>query len=265
MDRTFILFALLPFVGLACGTSVTTFGDTAGTGGTKPSGSTSGPGATGNGTGVGGAGTAGTSTAGTGAASTGTGSTLQCKSDMQCWAGAPHCDLAQGVCTGCVGPADCAPFQQVCDKGTGSCVDCASNADCAMMPGGICDTISHTCTSACTMNAQCNHGVCNAGVCVDCKADGDCMQGQRCDTGAHLCVDCLTSMDCPADMPFCSSHTCGVACKTDAACMGGMGGGVCDTAHGVCVECLTNAQCMGGVCQLDHTCGGMGGMMGGGG
>lgn len=246
-----LILGFLPFVGVACGSSVVITTGSTGSGGAGTSTSTNGTAANGNGG-------LGTGTASTGTASTGAGSTLPCTSDAQCWGGAPHCDTATGVCTGCTGAADCAQFMQVCDTGTGACVECASNADCAMMGGQTCDLATHACRDACTTDAQCNHGVCHAGVCVDCKVDGDCDQGQRCEPGTHVCVDCLTAMDCPADMPLCASNVCGVVCKDDAACAASMG--FCDVAHGVCVECVTNAQCgMGGVCQSDQTCGGMGG------
>jgi hypothetical protein len=80
--------------------------------------------------------------------------------------------------------------------------------------------------TACASSATCAAPTpyCNAGVCVECLGDANCMAG--------------------AGGPVCSpvTHTC-VACATDANCVGASGTPYCKTTTGTCVQCLARANC----------------------
>jgi MYXO-CTERM domain-containing protein len=153
----------------------------------------------------------------------------------------------------CMGSGDpCAG--QNCSEGLDACVDCTSPADCDdanpctddLCSGGECSYATNTaaCDDGlfCTMNDQCDMGVCGG--------SGDaCASGQICDEVGNACLDCDEDSDCD-DGAECTSDTCvdgtcehvnvtfGTPCQNDGE------------------FCSGPEQCASGVCQsLGDPCG----------
>lgn len=111
-----------------------------------------------------------------------------CRSDDQCTADHPHCDVNDH-----------------------RCVDCLTSAECAM--GLVCSITTHTCEDHCASSAECaglSGPVCNSqGACVQCASDDDCSgTTPRCDVRDGVCVQCLTAGDCNPRPCFDDCFTC---------------------------------------------------------
>jgi hypothetical protein len=107
------------------------------------------------------------------------------------------------------------------DAGDGG--DASDASDAADTPPPTCTTNEALCTDG---GYDGSPGVCEreAGVCVECLADGDCARKPTapiCEVAAHVCVECLADGDCARKptAPICevAAHVCR-ACKTDAEC-----------------------------------------------
>ena len=60
--------------------------------------------------------------------------------------------------------------------------------------------------------------------CVECTMDGDCSDGDVCDSATYQCVTCLSDNNCAS--------------------------GVCDVAQGACIACASDSDCLGGICDI---------------
>jgi hypothetical protein len=144
-----------------------------------------------------------------------------CRSNADCPATDPACDVATGKCGGCTSDADCPLTDPVCNVATGKCGGCRTGADCpATAP------------------------VCSAtGACVECGHANPCPQGLECNA-AGTCVNPCVKCDDPTK-PVCDvlSKTC-VKCDATHPCLDGL---ACD--GGKCV-----APCADPKCRTDQDC-----------
>lgn len=147
---------------------------------------------------------------------------LGCLTSANCTGDKKTCDLATNTCVGCTSSANCTGATPVCDTVNQTCVGCVNNSNCAAPQ--ICDAGTKTCIAPeCTNAADCafstSDKACNAGLCVECNSNLDCVNNpfhadagrNTCDTVTHNCKECLTNVDCPGG-------TCqgGVCCITSA-------------------------------------------------
>lgn len=108
-----------------------------------------------------------------------------CKTDADCTALAPKCDVDTGTCLKCLVEADC-EADEICNT-AGLCiaVDCKANTDCS---GATPFCVNNDCVQ-CAEDADCpiETGYCQNGVCKECIADTDCDSGQSCVSNACVC------------------------------------------------------------------------------
>lgn len=145
----------------------------------------------------------------------------------------------QDVDTGCTtGAPECVRVD-----GEPRCVGCQSEEDCGA--GGEC-TVMKCEAGVCVehradQGVECSDGVCDGGVCVECTEDEDC-DGGHCSEGA--CRECTEDEHCGA--LFCVSGSC-VSCREDGDCAAGICAG-----DGRCVGCVDAEDCDDGVeCTRD--------------
>ncbi len=123
----------------------------------------------------------------------------------------PQCDGKECGADGCGGSCGACAGHDVCNE-SGSCEPpvCESSKDC---PGDL---------------------ICfkSEGVCVECVADADCGENQKCQAD-HTCIDV-------------------VPCESDKDCK--LQDMVCDKEAGICVECLLPADCPEGWLCLQQIC-----------
>lgn len=108
-------------------------------------------------------------------------------------------------------------------------------------PSGECRVDGKRCQTACDDEIGCG----------ECAADSDCGSAHPfCVVGQ--CVDCKTTTDCGTGKScFPKTHTCGVACTTNASCDGVDNAPLCDPATGACVGCVDSTDCGAGtpICE----------------
>lgn len=100
----------------------------------------------------------------------GGGSSGRCRSDKDCSAPTPRCDVASGQCFQCVSTGDKCPTGQVCFTNLRECKPgCNTSSDCHINGGSPvlwCDPGSQTC-QGCTRDADCPGGThCVAAICA---------------------------------------------------------------------------------------------------
>jgi len=169
------------------------------------------------------------------------GACVKCTSNSQCASG--HCELLSGACAQCLVDADCpqASATPVCSGLT--CVACSSNADCAGSSSG----------PACATSGT------NAGKCVPCTADSQCMDPtkSRCDTAINTCVACTAPGQCArfAATPQCNTTGTGpsgcVQCVDNSPCAAAKQ--VCDIGSSgtyACRPCSGDSECGANVCVV---------------
>jgi outer membrane exchange protein TraA len=222
----------------------------------------------------------------------------ECKQNSDCERGKSCQDFQCVTCStneSCAGNScNCCPSGTQCAARTPggliSCVECAANIPCA--DGKQCDLNTGRCVDTlpeCNTSDKCGpqcvkcpseRPFCLDGeVCVACRNDLECSNGQFCISGE--CASCTTDRHCGPrceacgkDKPFCLTNdtvagsTC-VACRNDSDCPGGQcdastftcvnttgceencteSGKVCN--NGVCVQCFADAHCpCGGTCDV---------------
>lgn len=99
----------------------------------------------------------------------------------------------------------------------------------------------------CMSSANCDSGapICAPqGVCVECVANGNCGDGDICDSVSGKCTKaCATAADCTSN-EICAARGVCVECSVNADCAA-RDGQFCDTAVGVCVGCRSDLDCGG--------------------
>lgn len=216
----------------------------------------------------------------------GTGVCGVCKDDAGC-AGSPAGLLCDGGGCTCAANTDCAgstPFGPTCiPHFVGAWCGCDTDADCTGNPHGpTCNTDLHTCSCAsgsectapgltvcsqlqagslvkhcaapCTKVSDCSDVYwlrgCDAGTCVGCKSNADCVSpdpwSKLCNTTTVGCVECLKDTDCTASS---SGNTCVnswyCSCAKNADCASNLHGKLCDPINEAC-SCLIDADCPSG-------------------
>ena len=222
------------------------------------------------------------------------GQCVNCESNAQC-SGHPSGSICQnpgantGDCVGCADNAACAAAypgdatQDTCTNigGVNSCVECsfdaATQTTAGCDAGKVCqvdgnDRACVTCfvdAGATDIGCTAEQPAClNGAACVECTADGNCANGQVCNTSTNRCVDCVGDGNCAGATPACDtiSGTCVqctaanvgqcndptdvchttqlrcVECNADGDCAAGQ---ACDTASSRCVECVDDGDCAG--------------------
>jgi outer membrane exchange protein TraA len=226
----------------------------------------------------------------------------ECNDDSQCPRGEVCSNNQCTPCTtddACAGNScNCCPNGTQCAAptpgATPSCVECSNDSQCAS--GQRCDPLNGRCVGEvpeCNTSERCGPGCvkcpgerpfCLDGqVCVQCRNDLECGDGQFCLSGE--CSSCTTDRHCgerctacEGDTPFCLSDgsvqgSACVGCREDADCGSGRcnpttrtcenagacavtcdQGLVCNGSS--CVECFADAHCpCGGTCDLStNTC-----------
>jgi len=198
---------------------------------------------------------------------------VQCLTNDQC--GNDICDV--GLCVPCTATSQCTGGR-TCNTALGVCVACVTDPDCGDATKAC---LAGVCTPKCTLDTQCPGGVCDAGVCVQCRGTADCPINQYCDQ--HVCsAKCTSSGQCAgartcdlvtgtcvtpcsgtcATGDKCVANVCRAACDGSNPCASGE---TCDSATGACKpECAVNADCAAGgfphavcnagACVPDGTC-----------
>jgi hypothetical protein len=137
--------------------------------------------------------------------------------------------------------------------------NCRSTIDCAAS-GLVCDTSTLTC-AACASDAACVQGygaghLCVSGTCIagNCRATGDCGNGQLCDVSAHSCAACSDDAACVSGYGaghLCQNGACiSGQCRTAQNCSGGQ---LCDANNFSCGACTGDAQCVSAY-GANHLC-----------
>ncbi|PTL83502.1 hypothetical protein DAT35_13860 [Vitiosangium sp. GDMCC 1.1324] len=184
----------------------------------------------------------------------------QCTTDDQCPRGQVCADNTCQACSAkdsCAGTScNCCPGGLQCASPTPgaspTCVECTNDTQCA--DGKRCDLANGRCVEKI---AECNTSERCGDQCVKCPSDRPyCLDGQ-------VCVACRSDLEC-GDGQFCLSGEC-ASCTTDKRC--GARCGACPTespfcltdgttAGSSCVGCRENADCgPGGSCNpTTHTC-----------
>ena len=142
-------------------------------------------------------------------------------------------------------PPECAQLQANCDLG--DTVSCALLDDPAT---GCCDptawtcTVNKTCSPACQDDLACiGYGVCDFGVCVECRDGDDCPSGETCSSGGGVSA-CATDSDCAAFHQCAAGECVESGCITDSECVA-----LLKDVQAVCTEtrcvlpCATDADC----------------------
>jgi Cys-rich repeat protein len=169
-------------------------------------------------------------------------------------AGGAHTDAGP---PGCRSDTECPATRPRCDMNTKECTECVTDRDCST---GICNPATHTC--GCKTNADCSPlaPTCDLDVhiCVECESNSQCPAGDVCAFESHRCAPaCQTRSDCAGSgRPICAmaSRVC-VECTTDSDCVSGGRRRHCNLFNGTCVECLSDPDCSAGRCQLlEHLC-----------
>ncbi len=173
---------------------------------------------------------------------------VECNEDSQCPRGE---SCSNNQCSPCATNDSCAGNScNCCPNGTRcaaptpgaspSCVECASNSDCA--PGQQCDPLNGRCVDELP---ECNTAEACGPSCARCPGDRPfCLDGQ-------VCVQCRTDLEC-GDGQFCLSGECS-ACTTDQHC-----GERCGACDGETPFCLSNGSVQGSACvgcRSDDDCG----------
>jgi peptidoglycan-associated lipoprotein len=94
---------------------------------------------------------------------------------------------------------------------------------------------------------------CVNGLCVQCRKNADCSEGEKCDNGSCVAIPgyCSSDADCSGSQ-VCRDNRCGPECRENADCEDGMEcrGGTCKEPQ----ECSTNADCASGEKCEDGSC-----------
>ncbi|MFT3925939.1 MAG: hypothetical protein QM778_25575 [Myxococcales bacterium] len=191
-----------------------------------------------------------------------------CREDSGCQSGA----CVGRVCQGCALDGSCRELSP-CDDASQcaskacvprltfsgvveatSCLHCNSNEDCggpsALCTDGVCevcllDPFPKQCAE-CTDDAQCSSGVCEAGLCVDCRSDEQCGPGQFCryvnpfDANLRRCSG-----------GFATNLPRGALCDTDSQCAGGL---ACGAGAGEPKRCGVACEVDPNVCAAGTIC-----------
>lgn len=156
----------------------------------------------------------------------------QCTSGI-CWA----TSVSQGCTEACETDADCAAWGAQCRwirEGVRGCgpptmtgnPQCADNADC------VWPYVCREDLAGCEL--------------PECRFDGDCAEGLRCDVRLRRCVatSCTSSVECPFPGEFCIAAACGPpSCQASADCPQGQ---ACFRTDGMCrvaPACDENGEC----------------------
>lgn len=101
-----------------------------------------------------------------------TGECVLCSQDTDCQSGV--CSKSLRRCVDCVDDSTCPRNLPRCRVGVAKCVACLSNDDCGVV-NAICDSLTFTCRTGCSADAQCPGQVCDlaAGKCVDPPTSGE--------------------------------------------------------------------------------------------
>jgi hypothetical protein len=143
-----------------------------------------------------------------------TGRCGECRDKTDCKYGFLNtCDISTNACVECVGDNDCPPDEgKKCNTALRRCtVGCASDADCPHVSdlqqlsllraltlfNGFdrCDPQRMYCTT-CSKDTDCSRQprradatlTCWEGACIECKTDGDCRAGRRCEPHIGQCL-----------------------------------------------------------------------------
>lgn len=226
---------------------------------------------------------------------------VQCTSNAECSGATPICNVPAGQCVACNGDTGsnasfacpavtpampacltsgafsgscaqcsatssvaCTGNTPVCKVAASTCVECLVDAHCTGA-NGKCNTVTNTCTTGCTSDANCPSPATPAcklpdGFCVECTATNTtrCVAPTPvCDVPATRCVQCTKGSDCPASAPVCDvqTKTCVSSCTDDSQCPSTQP--ICDPKTRQCVECVDNTDCKPGeICNTQtNTCG----------
>jgi hypothetical protein len=137
------------------------------------------------------------------------------------------------------------------DFGAGACVACRDNNDCGgatpTCVGGTCQVCDATNDSGCS-NPQFGQCLGNTS-CVECIADGDCVDPSVPACVNNACVPCDATDDqgCGGATPACLNNTSCVQCTANSDCVGAET--KCKVATNACVACLIDDDC-----PVDNTC-----------
>ncbi len=158
-------------------------------------------------------------------------SNLECRTDNDCAGEFPVCHPALSLCVRCLGSSDC-PEDEVC----------IVEPEC-FFGDRRCTRRDYGC-GICARDSDCVTGICDeeAGRCVSCQADTDCLATEVCDADLGACTQCVTAADClPPDRACLRGPTGGqcVLCATDADC----GEGTCNRDTLSCQGCRTDSDC----------------------
>ena len=119
---------------------------------------------------------------------------VACLGDGDCDGSTPRCDTTAGECVACLNDTHCTnPAAARC--GAGACTGCTDSEQCAgITDAEVCDTDAATCVQCTAVERDaCGTNVCDGstntcttrpedskGLCQDCVADAECMDGQLC-------------------------------------------------------------------------------------
>ncbi len=198
--------------------------------------------------------------------------TAGCDGGQTCNPGNNTCVAAAPACGACGNDWECGEGK-ACNA-EGACVTRCNNGTCAA--GGACEANARgievcdtNCAAACTPACSGATPICNNGSCVQCRVNGDCQNGQTCDTGSGLCtgggqcsaptpvlwqgqcVQCVTNNDCNGQ--FCNTSTNTCTSSQCASCAAPYPACVTIGTDSYCVQCAVDADCgLGGTCNTTN-------------
>jgi hypothetical protein len=141
---------------------------------------------------------------------------------------------------------------------------------CALCQGELTEALTvldadpdEPCPGECCSGSDCpfESPICLDGRCVECRTDGECDPGRRCDDDERCAAACVPAAElCNGlddDCDGTPDEDCtepSAACAVDAACAGAGERRFCDPARAACVECLEDGHCGTGERCADGAC-----------
>jgi hypothetical protein len=123
---------------------------------------------------------------------------------------APTCGTSLAFCggPGFCDASRCCTTSTITVETKAYCGNCQLHSDCT---GGT-KCFEGTCSTlrTCTRDSDCGAApwTCINGGCSQCRSDGDCSFGFRCDTEIARCRECLSAADCPRTGDVCTGGVC---------------------------------------------------------